>query len=295
MVAEPRLFRNLCSILVESIFWDARTDQLVWVDITAGELHRARLDGAADGGDDRVDRLPPPVSAVQPAHGDGFVAALEDRVVLLDGDARIVREVAPTPHRHPGIRTNEGKVDPFGRFVVGAMDVTTSQPDAAVRAVDLSGAIEDLRDGFGVANGFEWSDDGSIMYLTDTSVRTVCRALYRREAPSMGDLQPFLTGFSSDGLARARDGSLWNGVYGDGTVIRWDAEGTATGRVEIPAPDVTSVAFGGPGLSTLYVGTARENLTQVQLDDAPLSGSIFAVDVGASGRPPHMFGITSTT
>jgi sugar lactone lactonase YvrE len=58
----------------------------------------------------------------------------------------------------------------------------------------------------------------------------------------------------------------------------------------VPAPNVTSVAFGGPGFATLFVGTARENLEEAALEAAPLSGSIFAVDVGAVGRPVHVFG-----
>lgn len=290
---EARVFRAGRAILVESIFWDARTDELVWVDITAGTLHRGRLDGAADGSDDRVVRLPPPVSAVQPAADGGFVVALKDRVVLLDGDGRLVREVAATPHRHDGIRNNEGKVDPFGRFVVGAMDVTTGGPDAAVRAVGADGGVEELRGGFAVANGFEWSDDGRTMYLTDTDVATVYRAPYRPAAPSLGDLVPFLVGHPSDGLVRARDGGFWNGLYGDGAVIRVDATGTETDRRRLPAPNITSVAFGGPDLRTLFVGSARENLTEQQLVEHPLSGAIFALDVGVGGFGPHTFGVAS--
>ena len=57
MDTDPTLFRDTRGILVESIWWDARTDELVWVDITAGTLHRGPLDGARSGGDDRVVRL----------------------------------------------------------------------------------------------------------------------------------------------------------------------------------------------------------------------------------------------
>ncbi|MCT9821405.1 SMP-30/gluconolactonase/LRE family protein [Microbacterium sp. W1N] len=288
--AGVRLFRQLPSILVESIFWDARTAEVAWLDITAGTFHRARLDGAVDGSDDRVVRLPPPASAVQPARGGGFVAALKDRVVLLDADGALVREVARTPHAHGGIRNNEGKVDPFGRFVVGAMHVTGDAPDAALYAIDVDGGVEVLRGGFGVANGFEWSPAGDVMYVTDTSTSTVYRGAYRDGPEPLGDLEPFLTGLNSDGLARGSGGEFWNGVYGGGEVVRWNADGTLAERHPLPAPQVTSVAFGGPDLATLFVGTARENLTEAQLADHPLSGSIFVLDVDAVGAPPHVFG-----
>lgn len=230
---------------------------------------------------------------MQPAAGGGFVAALKDRIVLLDADGVLVREVGVTPHRHDGIRNNEGKVDPFGRFIVGGMELTTDDADAAVFAIDASGAVEVLRGGFGVANGFEWIDGGSTMLLTDTSTSTVYRADYGPGPRSLDALRPFLVGLASDGLARYVDGNFWNGIYGGGKVVHWKADGTLADHHPIPAPNVTSVAFGGADLSTLFVGTARENLTEQQLAEHPLSGSIFTLDVDTHGLPAHAFGASS--
>lgn len=290
MGAEPRLFRRLDAILVESIFWDDRTDELVWVDITRGTIHRARLEDPDDGSRDRVVRLPAPVSAVQPAASGGFIAALKDRVIMLDSDGTILRTIADLPHAHPGIRSNEAKVDPFGRFVVGAMNMTTGEPDASLFLVDATGAVGALRGGFGVANGFEWSDDARTMYVTDTSTRTVYRGTYSREDEALGELEPFLVGEDSDGLALDTEGRFWNGVYGGGQVVRWTPDGRIDARIRIPAPQVTSVAFGGPARNLLFVGTARENLTEQQLVEHPLSGSIFVIGTDAVGRPAHTFG-----
>lgn len=293
MAAEPTLFRDTPAILVESIWWDARTDEVVWVDITAGTLHRGPIEGAVDGRDDRVVALPPPVSAVQPARDGGYVAALKDRVVLLGADGRITREVARIDHRHAGIRLNEGKVDPFGAFVVGSMDVTGDDPDAAVYRVTIGGDRRVLRGGFAVANGFEWSPDGATMYLTDTAVKTVYRAAYDADG-ALGELEPFLVGRSSDGLARDQTGGFWNGVYGAGLVVRWDAAGTAVGEIAVPAPNVTSVAFAGPGLDVLLIGTARENLDEDDLARHPHSGGIFRAAVGVRGAAAHTFGTSAS-
>lgn len=285
------VFRDTRAILVESIWWDARTRELVWVDITAGTLHRSPLDGAVDGSDDRVSDLPPPLSAVQPRAGGGYVAALRDRVVVLDADAEIEATLAVVPHSHAGIRCNEGKVDPFGRFVVGGMDVTTGDPDAALYVVDESG-IRTLRGGFGVANGIEWSDAGDVMYVTDTATKTVYRGQYNARG-ELGELEPFLRGRTSDGLALDVDGHFWNGIYGDGAVLRWSPAGEVVDELSVPAPNVTSVAFGGEDLATLFIGTARENLSEEGLEQHPLSGGIFRVRTGAIGRPVNTFGVTS--
>lgn len=293
MIGEPRVFRELSSILVESIFWDARYERMLWVDITAGTVHRARLDGAVDGSDDEVVRLPPPVSSIQPAAGGGYITALRDEVVTLGADLRATGTLARTPHRHAGIRNNEGKVDPFGRFVLGAMNVTTGAADAGLFVIDPDGGVEVIRGGFGVANGFEWSDDGRTMYVTDTSTSTVYRGSYRPGAAPLGELEPALVGEASDGLALDRTGAFWNGVYTSGELVRWGDDDAVTARVDLPAVHVTSVAFGGPHLDTLFIGTARENATEAQLRDAPLSGSIFALDAPATGRAVHTFGVVT--
>lgn len=290
------VFRDTRGVLVESIWWDERTDEVVWVDISAGLLHRGPLDGAADGSDDRVVELPPPLSAVQPARGGGYVAALKDTVVLLDADGRIERELARLPHRHDGMRLNEGKVDPFGRFIVGGMELTREDADAAVWSIDADAAagadVRVLRGGFGVANGMEWSADGRTMYVTDTSTSTVYRGAY---GPSgdLGELEPFLVGRSSDGLVAADDGSFFNGLYGESAVAQWDAAGRVVREIAVPTPNVTSVAFVGPHLDVLLVGSARENLTEDQLRQHPLSGGILRLRPGAAGRPVHTFGVVS--
>jgi sugar lactone lactonase YvrE len=49
------------------------------------------------------------------------------------------------------------------------------------------------------------------------------------------------------------------------------------------------VAFGGDDLSTLYITTARENLTPAEVAAAPHAGDIFACAPGTTGRPPNLF------
>ncbi|NQX12469.1 SMP-30/gluconolactonase/LRE family protein [Microbacteriaceae bacterium VKM Ac-2855] len=280
---QPTVFRHARAILIESPFWDASSKRLIWVDISAGALHSSGLDGT-----DTVTQLPPPLSAVQPVDGGGFVASLGDRVVLLDAEGAQTRTLANIEHAHAGLRLNEGKCDPFGRFVVGSMNLTTGEPDGALYRVSADGRLETLLGGFGVANGFEWSDDGSTMYVTDTSVSTVFRLAYG-PGDAIGEPEPFLVGRPSDGLALDTDGYFWNGCYGEGRVIRWTPDGEVDTEIEIPAPNVTGVAFGGDDMNTLFVGTAREKLTEQQLSDFPESGSLFAIATPARGRAVRAF------
>ncbi|NRG41460.1 SMP-30/gluconolactonase/LRE family protein [Rathayibacter sp. VKM Ac-2835] len=286
MGLEARVFRDTGAILVESPFW--HRGRLHWADISTGTVHVSAWDGAVDGSDDRVVAVEAPLGSFQPVSGGGFVAALSDRVVLLDESFAVTRELAPIEHVHAGLRMNEGKCDPFGRFVAGSMNLTTGEPDAALYRIDADGALETLLGGFGVANGFEWSDDGRTFYFTDTAASTVYRAAYG-PGDELGEPEPFLTGRAFDGLALDVDGGFWAGANGEGAVLHWSAAGELLEEIAIPAPNVTGVAFGGPDGATLFVGTARENLEEQQLRDAPLSGAVFAIGTSTRGRPANAF------
>ncbi len=272
------------AVLVESIVWDPDAERLRWTDITLGLLSTARADGTVESSV----ALPPPLASFQPRAGGGFVAALGDTVVLTDAQGVVERELARVRHATPAMRFNEGKCDPFGRFLVGSMDLTDQEPAGALYRIDPDGTTVLLRGGFGVTNGIEWSGDGSVMYVTDTSTETIYRAAYGPDGV-LGDLEPFVSGAAHDGLVRDDEDCFWTAVYGAGRVERWSADGAHLETVEVPAPNVTSVAFGGPDMSTLFIGTARENATEEQLEQSPHSGAVFAVQTRVHGRPASPF------
>ena len=276
------------AVLPENIWWDARTDEVVWVDIRRGTLHRGRLDGAVDGSNDRVVEIEAPLSAVQPAV-DGFVATLRDRVVLLDSEGKVLRTVAETPHAHEGLRLNDARVDPFGRLIVGAIDETTDAADARVFSIDADGGVRVIAGGFRNANGLDWTDAGDTWYIADTTDTSVYRVPYGSHGP-VGVLEPLLDGQATDGLVLDADGCLWGAVFGEGVVRRWTSDADEVDSVSVPAPTVTSVGFGGPDLGTLLVATSRDGLSDDELSAHPQSGSIFRVDGRATGRPVHVFG-----
>ncbi|MFP7761934.1 SMP-30/gluconolactonase/LRE family protein [Marisediminicola sp. LYQ134] len=287
-VSVPRLFRDSAAILGESIVWDAAANAVLWCDITAGTLHRSPIDGPVDGSADEVVRVPPPLASFHPAAGGGLVASLGDRVVLLDDAGVVVREVARIEHAHGGMRLNEGKADPSGRWITGSMDFAGT-PDGAFYSVGVGGDVRVLRGGFGTANGIDFSDDGSRIFFTDTAVSTIYVGDYS-VAGEIGDVEPFHQGEPHDGLTLDVEGYVWSGLYGEGRVVRYTPDGVEDLVVALPVPNITSVAFGGADLSTLFVASARENLTEEQLREHPLSGGVFAIDTGTHGRHPHSFG-----
>jgi sugar lactone lactonase YvrE len=286
--SEVALFREARSIIAESLWWNDRGD-LRWCDIDAGTIHTSPLTGSVNGRDDRVVGSPAPLSAFQPVlNGGGFIFAGADYVAVVVNDGEPPRRLATVDHHSERIRFNEAKCDTAGRFVVGSMNLDGA-PDAAIYSVDESGKVSTLIAGIGIANGFEWSDDGRTMWFTDTSTQTIYAGDYSDEG-ELSDVRVFVQGRASDGLVRDVEGGFWNGIYDSGTVVHWDASGTKDLEFDVPAGHVTSVALGGADLSTLFIGTARENLTEFELEAQPLTGSIFQVETTTRGFPVRSFG-----
>jgi sugar lactone lactonase YvrE len=292
--AAVNVFRNTEAILGESLLWDASAPDpaMLWCDITAGLIHRSPLSGSVDGSDDTILALPAPVASFGFADiggESGLVVSLEATVILVGADGRVLRVLAEIEHAGPGMRLNEGKVDPFGGWVTGSMTLATSNPDAQFYRVDSAGAVTVLQSGLGVANGLEWSPQGDRIYFTDTSVNTIYSAPYGERVAELADVTPFAQGAPHDGLVADTGGGFWGAIYGEGRVSRMDAAGREIASVELPVPNVTSVAFGGRNLSTLYVTSARENMTEEQLEEHPLSGAVFSIETDTSGRPSPVF------
>ena len=286
----PSVFRDSRAILGESLVLDDSQSgpAMLWCDISAGLLHRSPLTGDPGGADDTVIALPAPLASFHRAEvrgGPGFIASLGDRVVLTDGGGVIVRELAKIDHAHPGLRLNEGKVDPVGRWVTGSMDMTRGEPDGAFYAITSAGGSRVITGGLGTSNGLEWSLDGLRVYFTDTSVGTIYTGGYTADG-DITSVEVFHHGDMNDGLTIDADGWLWSAIYGGGVVVRYDPQGVERERHEFAAPNLTSVAFAG---STLFVTSARENLTEEQLRDAPLSGAVFTLETQTSGRAARVF------
>ena len=253
-------------------------------DITSGLIRRSALGDPVDGAADTVIHLPTPVCSFHPAH-TGFVASLADRVILASPTGDIIHTIATIDDATPQMRLNEGKVDPAGRWVTGSMELTKAAPVGAFYSVTANGDFRELIGGIGTANGLEWSPDATTIYFPDTSVGKIFAGAYSPDG-QIGDIRVFHHGAPDDGLVIDIDGKFWGAIFGEGRVIHLDRDGRELYSIDLPAPNLTSVAFGG---NTLYIGSAREKLTPQELHIHPLSGSIFAIETATTSPQPRVF------
>jgi sugar lactone lactonase YvrE len=283
---EPRLFRNPKATLAESLVWDP-DGAMLWCDIVEGTFNRSPEIGNAFGMQDSHAALPAPLASFHQAAGGGHVLSLGDRVVLVNDAGELTRELATIEHAAEGMRLNEGKVDPFGRWVTGSLD-PSGQSQGAIYAIDADGRVQVLVGGIGTSNGFEWSRDGRTMYYSDTDEKAIYRADYSLDA-ELSNIEVVTVGHSHDGATMDAEGFLWTAIYGEGRVMRFSPDGTEDASIALPAPNITSVAFGGSDLSVLYVASARENMSAAELRSSPMAGAIFSIQTSTHGFLPYLF------
>jgi xylono-1,5-lactonase len=60
-------------------------------------------------------------------------------------------------------------------------------------------------------------------------------------------------------------------------------------KVKVPAGQVSSIAFGGPDLKTLFVTSARDGLDAAALAEDPGAGNLFVFETDVAGLPGMPF------
>ncbi len=72
-------------------------------------------------------------------------------------------------------------------------------------------------------------------------------------------------------------------MYAAGKVVRFTPNGHVEREVQIPAANVTSIAFGGANLRTAYVTSSARAFGAAERTDDPLAGAVFAFEAPAPG------------
>ena len=280
--------------LGEGALWSPRTQSLWWVDILGRRLHRLRAADRAR----RTWAFDEEISAVaERADGHGLVVTLRHSFADFDPEtpgARPVPRQRP-PEEPPGNRFNDGKCDARGRFWGGSMDFACAAPTGALYRFDPDGRCTRHVDGYAVTNGPTWSADGRTLYVNDTvrgevhaydfdmaEGRLSNRRVWLKLPP--GDGVP-------DGMITDADGNLWIAHWGGACVSCHDpVTARELRRIALPTRNITSCAFGGPDLRTLFITSASSGLSAAERAAEPLAGALFAVDMDVAGVPAALFG-----
>jgi sugar lactone lactonase YvrE len=288
---QPGLLLDIRTALGEGPIWDDQGQQLLWVDILAGQVHRYE----PSSGLHRVIEVGEHVGSVVPTDSPDLVLlALASGFAWLHLESGALTPIAdPEPDR-PGNRFNDGKCDPAGRFWAGTMAYTDHADQGSLYCLEPDGGVRRALTNLGIPNGISWSHDGQLMYFIDSLTRTVKSYEFDLAQGTLGAEQiavrvPAELGLP-DGMTIDTQGMLWVAQWGGGCVCRWNPHtGALLQRIDLPVSLTTACAFGGPDLSTLFITSATTGLSAVQLQKEFHAGGLFVVHTGFQGVPAFRY------
>jgi sugar lactone lactonase YvrE len=268
--------------LGEGPWWDHGT--LLWVDLSAGILHRS--DPAT--GRDQARTVGGVLGAVVPTTDGRFAVATGEGFGLLeDAGLAIIDPIT----RSPAMRMNDGKCDDAGRFWAGSTGYGFPEGRGSLHVWAYGSPSRVADTGYTLPNGIGWSPDNTVMYVVDSLRWEVYAYDFDLPAGAIANRRTFHTfGVGDglpDGLAVDAEGGLWIAFHGGSCVRHLDERGTLAGVARMPVPQPTSCAFGDA--TELYVTSARDGLSTERLVAHPLSGSVFRLDAGVTGRSVSTF------
>jgi sugar lactone lactonase YvrE len=280
-------------VLSEGPRWHADREELLWVDILSGHLHRARLaeDGAlAELQTIAIDRH---VGAVAPALRGGYVLAAGQGFLFIEATGEVI-ELAQPMAGHGELRMNDGACDAQGRFWAGSMAYDESPGAGALYRLELDGSCTTVLRGLTISNGIGWSPDGSTMYLNDSGPRRLEAFRFEPARGGIDDRRVLVEidrpGVAPDGLTVDEQGCIWIALWGGGAVNRYAPDGSLLTSVDVPVERPTSCVFGGPDRSILFVTTARAGLDEDAIARQPDAGRVFSISgLGVRGLPSQAY------
>ena len=277
------------STLGEGAIWNPTDNKLYWVDIEGKILHVYD----PHSGKDKAIPVGHRIGTVVPVKTGGALVALQNGVHKIDIETGRLSFIA-NPLPDSNMRFNDGKCDPAGRFWVGSVALDARRRGASLYRMDSDASVRTMIDSVSISNGIVWSLDGRTMYYNDTPTMTVQAFDYNEKTADISNGRVAVRiprGMGApDGMTIDREGKLWIALWGGGCVARFDPlTGELMQKMNVPAPNVSSCAFGGKDLDVLYITTARAWVTPEKLKEFPLSGGLFAVKPGVKGVPAFFY------
>lgn len=278
------LEHKIKAALGEGAFWNYETQELYWIDIEGKTLHIYNPNTKTN----KNISTPSRVGTVVPVNKEKAVIALQDGIYIINTDSGEIELISDIEHNIPTNRFNDGKCDPSGRLWVGSMALDETPKAANLYMVNAKGESILKKDGVTISNGIVWTKDKKTMYYIDTPTAEVKAYDYDDVTGNITNERVAIQVTNDlgypDGMAIDENDNLWIGMWNGNAVIQFDPNsGKMMSKIEVPAHNVTSCAFGGENLDILYITTASVDMTDEELKKFPLAGSIFKVNPGVKG------------
>ena len=179
---------------------------------------------------------------------------------------------------------NDVIADPKGRVFCGTVPVDDRL--GRLYRLDTDGSLTLLVEGIDCSNGMGFTPDLKQMYYTDSTRYEIYIFDYDQDTGAISNQRIFVKGPEEDGLPDGMtvdaEGYVWSAHWDGSCVIRYAPHGREDMRVEFPAKQVSSLIFGGPDYTDMYVTTAGGDDKE---KNGPGAGALFRANVGIKGVP----------
>jgi sugar lactone lactonase YvrE len=270
----------------EGIVWDARRERLLWLDVFKGDvlsydLTSSKLDTL------NVGRT---VGSVAPRRDGGLVCAVREGFGLLSNTGEFSL-LSDHLRDMPYLQMNDGAVDARGRFWAGSMtfEYETRPGAGALYRLDPDGTVSEQLGGVSISNGIGWSPDSTTLYYADSATRRLDAFVFDADRGAIGARRTLAeVDALPDGLAVDVDGCVWVALFEGSRVLRLTPSGDVDRVVTLPGNQVTTCAFGGHDLATLFIAVSPYGLPE-DVAREQKAGYIFAFEPGVQGLAGHEF------
>jgi L-arabinonolactonase len=267
----------------EGIFWDALQGLIWWTDIEGRQIWSFNPSTNESKSYSMTDR----VCCFAPRRTGGLIVAFANRISFYDLLTGVEEKICDFEPENSETRTNDGRTDRQGRFVVGGMNEKSGEATSSVIQIDKSLAVKTLLSKVSCANSTCFSPDGKTMFFADTPDREIVAFDYDTQTGAVSNRRVHAS-FSDepglpDGSCVDAEGGVWNAEWEGRRVVRIAPNGNIDQIIHVPVWKPTCCAFGGPDMDTLYITTSRLMSDEETLRNEPHSGGLFAVKPGVCG------------
>lgn len=279
-MTQAKLYDETQCNLGEGPLWHPLRQQLFWFDINTHRLHTRHQETT------QTWQFDEHVSAAGWVDETRIVIASETALSLFDLTTGTQDKLCAVEADNPATRSNDCRTDPQGGFWFGTMGKNKETKAGAIWRY-YRGELRQLYPDITVSNAICFAPSGDLAYFTDTPTGKVWSQRLDRDGWPKSAPECFLDlpadRYRPDGAVVDAAGDLWIAHYGHAKVVRFGADGQDKESFALPAKYTTCPAFGGPDLATLYVTTARQNLSEPTSAD----GQTFQLTVTARGQAEH--------
>jgi len=163
------------------------------------------------------------------------------------------------------VRFNDGRLDKYGRFLIGTMGYPEIIPNKGKLYSYYQGNYKTLLNDITISNGIAFTNDHKTMFYIDTPTKKVVKFNYdliNGYISNKTDLIEFNSESVPDGMCIDSNQNLFIAEWGGSCISKWDSNnGKLLERYQLPVLNITSCAIDIH--NNIYITTAKsENIDE---------------------------------